>query len=115
MAGWSGKFTRRVVTRSSPFPFRGRLSQAAGRALARRSFKPGSDWTESMKFIVVAGARPNFIKIASVLDAFQTRNAASHGHQVLLVHTGQHYDRQMSENFFADLQIPPPDINLGVG
>lgn len=64
-----------------------------------------------MKYILVAGARPNFMKIAPLLEAFRAR-----GHQdVLLVHTGQHYDAKMSDDFFTDLQIPQPDINLGVG
>src|ERR1019366_6250451 len=64
-----------------------------------------------MIFILVAGARPNFMKIAPILEAFRAR-----GHEdVLLVHTGQHYDAKMSHDFFTDLQIPQPDINLGVG
>src|ERR1039457_168599 len=64
-----------------------------------------------MKYILVAGARPNFMKIAPILEAFRAR-----GHKdVLLVHTGQHYDARMSDDFFTDLQIPQPDINLGVG
>src|ERR1035437_9622883 len=64
-----------------------------------------------MKFILVAGDRPNCMKIAPILEAFRAR-----GHQdVLLVHTGQHYDAKMSDDFFTDLQIPKPDINLGVG
>jgi UDP-N-acetylglucosamine 2-epimerase (non-hydrolysing) len=64
-----------------------------------------------MKYILVAGARPNFMKIAPILAAFRAR-----GHRdVLLVHTGQHYDAKMSDEFFTDLQIPKPDINLGVG
>jgi UDP-N-acetylglucosamine 2-epimerase (non-hydrolysing) len=64
-----------------------------------------------MRYMLVAGARPNFMKIAPILEAFRERQ-----HQdVLLVHTGQHYDRRMSDDFFADLQIPEPDVNLGVG
>jgi UDP-N-acetylglucosamine 2-epimerase (non-hydrolysing) len=64
-----------------------------------------------MRYILVAGARPNFMKIAPILEAFRAR-----GHQdILLVHTGQHYDARMSDDFFTDLQIPKPDINLGVG
>ena len=65
-----------------------------------------------MKFLLVAGARPNFMKIAPIMDAFRP-----HGdrHQVFLVHTGQHYNRNMSDDFFRDLGIPEPDINLEVG
>jgi len=65
-----------------------------------------------MKFLLVAGARPNFMKIAPILDAFRPHLDL---HQVILVHTGQHYDGRMSADFFRDLGIPEPDINLGVG
>ena len=59
----------------------------------------------------VVGARPNFIKAAPVLRALDARK----GFRSILVHTGQHYDAQMSASFFDDLKIPPPDVNLGVG
>jgi UDP-N-acetylglucosamine 2-epimerase (non-hydrolysing) len=62
------------------------------------------------KYLCVAGARPNFMKIAPILDAFRET-----GHHPLLLHTGQHYDRRMSQEFFSDLGIPEPDINLGIG
>jgi UDP-N-acetylglucosamine 2-epimerase (non-hydrolysing) len=68
-----------------------------------------------MKFILVAGARPNFMKIAPILEAFRSRQPHTPGLEVLLVHTGQHYDQKMSDDFFTDLRIPQPDINLGVG
>ncbi|HEY7427593.1 MAG TPA: UDP-N-acetylglucosamine 2-epimerase (non-hydrolyzing), partial [Gemmataceae bacterium] len=58
----------------------------------------------------VVGARPNFIKIAPIMAAY-----AGTSIQPMLVHTGQHYDRQMSELFFEELGIPPPDMNLGIG
>jgi UDP-N-acetylglucosamine 2-epimerase (non-hydrolysing) len=64
-----------------------------------------------MKYILVAGARPNFMKVAPIMEAFRVRQQK----QVLLVHTGQHYDEKMSDNFFADLHIPRPNLNLGVG
>ena len=64
-----------------------------------------------MKIILVAGARPNFMKIAPLMEAFGTRENV----QPLLVHTGQHYDEKMSDLFFRDLGIPEPDVNLGVG
>jgi UDP-N-acetylglucosamine 2-epimerase (non-hydrolysing) len=68
-----------------------------------------------MKFIVVAGARPNFMKIAPIMDAFARRTTVVHAFEVRLVHTGQHYDRAMSDSFFEDLEIPEPDIHLGAG
>jgi UDP-N-acetylglucosamine 2-epimerase (non-hydrolysing) len=68
-----------------------------------------------MKYLLVAGARPNFMKIAPLMDAFTRRKTAGDDLSVLLVHTGQHYDRKMSDDFFADLGIPEPDINLAVG
>jgi UDP-N-acetylglucosamine 2-epimerase (non-hydrolysing) len=68
-----------------------------------------------MKIIVVAGARPNFMKIAPLMEAFRCRQPERPDLQVILVHTGQHYDEKMSDSFFQDLQIPVPDINLGVG
>jgi len=64
-----------------------------------------------MKIIHVAGARPNFIKIASILRA--GRKAPDI--ESLLVHTGQHYTENMSKTFFEELDIPTPDINLEVG
>ena len=63
-----------------------------------------------MKLVTVVGARPQFIKAAPVCHAL--RDA---GHQEILVHTGQHYDRQMSDVFFEELGIPEPTVNLGVG
>ena len=63
-----------------------------------------------MKALVVAGARPNFMKVAPVLAALRAA-----GHQGVLVHTGQHYDASMSDSFFRDLGIPDPDYHLGVG
>jgi len=59
----------------------------------------------------VAGARPNFMKIAPLMAAFGERPEIT----PLLVHTGQHYDRVMSDLFFRELGIPEPDLNLGVG
>jgi len=65
-----------------------------------------------MKLLCVVGVRPNFIKVAPLLAAAR---AHRHPFEVSLVHTGQHYDKRMSGAFFADLGIPPPDIDLGVG
>lgn len=64
-----------------------------------------------MLFLLVAGARPNFMKIAPLMEAFRKRNHKD----VLLVHTGQHYDRNMSGDFFTELGLPEPDLNLGAG
>ncbi|HEV8700763.1 MAG TPA: UDP-N-acetylglucosamine 2-epimerase (non-hydrolyzing) [Candidatus Polarisedimenticolia bacterium] len=61
--------------------------------------------------MLVAGARPNFMKVAPLLRAFRARPDRF---DPRLVHTGQHYDEQMSDVFFEDLEIPPPDIHLGV-
>jgi len=64
-----------------------------------------------MTIILVAGARPNFIKIAPLMASLGSRG----GLRPFLVHTGQHYDERMSELFFRQLGIPRPDVNLGVG
>ena len=64
------------------------------------------------KVINVAGARPNFMKIAPIVAAMKRRLSEF---QPLLVHTGQHYDANMSDAFFRDLDLPQPDIYLGVG
>ena len=64
-----------------------------------------------IKIICVCGARPNFIKIAPLVRAFEAHG----GFHTLLVHTGQHYDENMSKLFFDDLNIPRPDVNLEVG
>jgi UDP-N-acetylglucosamine 2-epimerase (non-hydrolysing) len=63
-----------------------------------------------MKIICVAGARPNYMKIKPVMDALEQRGA-----EVVLVHTGQHYDEAMNDVFFRDLGIRPPDRFLGAG
>jgi UDP-N-acetylglucosamine 2-epimerase (non-hydrolysing) len=64
-----------------------------------------------MRVLCVVGARPNFVKIAAFLLEARKHPAV----QVHLVHTGQHYDVEMSDSFFRDLQIPRPHANLGVG
>lgn len=72
-----------------------------------------------MKLMLVAGARPNFMKIASIIDAINKHNDAIYDLKFkihhLLVHTGQHYDDSMSDAFFRDLYLPKPDIYLEVG
>jgi UDP-N-acetylglucosamine 2-epimerase (non-hydrolysing) len=65
----------------------------------------------SYKIVAVVGARPNYMKVAPIWRAFE-----SLGHVTkLLVHTGQHYDENMSKIFFEDLTLPKPDVYLGVG
>ena len=68
-----------------------------------------------MKITIVAGARPNFMKIAPIIRA--AKKCKSNGKNVAyrLVHTGQHYDKKMSGDFFEQLEIPEPDINLEAG
>ena len=64
---------------------------------------------------VIAGARPNFMKIAPILHAIQQRQAQGSTLRYRLVHTGQHYDARMSGDFFTQLGIPEPNVNLEVG
>ena len=68
-----------------------------------------------MKLTIIAGARPNFIKIAPLIKAVKKAQSDGKNISYRLVHTGQHYDRNMSESFFEELNIPAPDVNLGVG
>jgi len=72
-----------------------------------------------MKIVTIVGARPQFVKAAAVSRAVQTYNQSISGNQTtileLLVHTGQHYDRDMSDIFFEELGIPEPAYNLGIG
>lgn len=65
-----------------------------------------------MKLDIIAGARPNFMKIAPIIEALEK---VSDKIQYRLVHTGQHYDKKMSGNFFEQLGIPEPHVNLEVG
>ena len=71
--------------------------------------------THSPLVDVIAGARPNFMKIAPILHAIQARQAQGSKLRYRLVHTGQHYDARMSGDFFTQLGIPLPDVNLEVG
>lgn len=64
---------------------------------------------------IIAGARPNFMKIAPIIHAIQARQRIGAGFGYRLVHTGQHYDSRMSGDFFLQLGIPEPDVNLEVG
>ncbi|MGE3341958.1 MAG: non-hydrolyzing UDP-N-acetylglucosamine 2-epimerase [Vicinamibacterales bacterium] len=64
---------------------------------------------------IIAGARPNFVKIAPIIAAVRAAEDTGGRLRFRLVHTGQHYDRAMSGEFFEQLGIPEPDVNLGVG
>ncbi len=67
------------------------------------------------KITIIAGARPNFMKIAPIVHAIQVAQVAGHDLHFRLVHTGQHYDDKMSGSFFEQLGIPMPDANLEAG
>lgn len=67
------------------------------------------------KFTLVAGARPNFMKIAPLIHQMQKMKKEEKSLEFRLVHTGQHYDKKMSGDFFDQLNIPEPDANLGGG
>lgn len=74
---------------------------------------PAAAWPGDLGPVVcVVGARPNFMKMAPILRAFAAHRPAI---PTLLVHTGQHYDRDMSDKLFEDLRLPYPDVNLEVG
>ena len=74
---------------------------------------PSNAWpTDLGPVICVVGARPNFMKMAPILRAFASHTPAI---PTLLLHTGQHYDRDMNDKLFEDLRLPKPDINLEVG
>jgi len=64
---------------------------------------------------IIAGARPNFMKVAPIIKALRKNQKRGGRLQYRLVHTGQHYDTRMSGDFFRELEIPEPDVNLEVG
>lgn len=64
---------------------------------------------------LIAGARPNFMKIAPIIKAINDRESKEHIISFRLVHTGQHFDKNMSDSFFEELGLPEPDVNLGAG
>ncbi len=95
----------------------------------RRTDVPTYRRTDKMKLLLIAGARPNFMKIAPLIRAIERHNVRCAGSTHLkseicdlkspisysLVHTGQHYDEKMSDVFFRELAMPAPDVNLEVG
>ena len=70
-----------------------------------------------IKILSVVGARPNFMKIAAICEAIREYNTTNNSLSIdhILVHTGQHYDANMSDMFFNDLELPTPNLFLGVG
>lgn len=64
---------------------------------------------------IIAGARPNFMKIAPIIEAMEKAKEGGGSLDYRLIHTGQHYDKNMSESFFEQLGIPKPHVNFGVG
>src|SRR5580765_3963921 len=77
------------------------------------------EMSRKIKLLIIAGARPNFMKVAPLIKSVRTygTNGKQNGatFEYKLVHTGQHYDEKMSGIFFGELGIPAPDINLEVG
>ena len=71
-----------------------------------------SNTTKKIRIMSVVGARPNFMKIAPFIHALQKQ---ADRFESFLVHTGQHYDAAMSQSFFESLDIPEPDVDLGIG
>lgn len=68
-----------------------------------------------MKLIIIAGARPNFMKIAPIVHAIEKAKSEGKNIDYRLIHTGQHYDQKMSGDFFEQLEIPEPHANLEAG
>lgn len=68
-----------------------------------------------MLITIIAGARPNFMKIAPIVHQINKKKREGYSIEFRLVHTGQHYDKKLSGTFFKELNIPEPNINLGVG
>ena len=68
-----------------------------------------------MKITLIAGARPNFMKIAPIIREIENAKNSGKNIDFRLVHTGQHYDKAMSGNFFEQLNIPEPHVNLECG
>lgn len=87
---------------------------AVGKAVAKRPSVSmpfhGRRGDHPVRTAVVAGARPNFVKVAPLI-----RELTDRGHRPAFLHTGQHYDSAMSESLFADLELRAPDANFGVG
>ncbi len=95
----------------APSPKRAtRRRGAAGRPSRQR--QPAAPPRRPLRLLLIAGARPNFMKVAPLIREFRSRPEVF---DARLVHTGQHYDELMSDVFFDELEIPKPDIHLGAG
>ena len=70
---------------------------------------------KTMQVTIIAGARPNFMKVAPIIHAIQKAQGEEKDISYRSVHTGQHYDKNMSDTFFEELEIPQLDVNLGCG
>ncbi len=86
-------------------------SGAAGGVSSRSPGEPGDP--DRLRILTIVGTRPNFVKVASLMEAYRSKGAGVI--DPVLVHTGQHYDDAMSDNFFRDLDLSRPDVNLNVG
>src|SRR6266404_5953265 len=86
--------------------------EQASSLLMRRRKLTACATLNMLKIINVVGARPNFMKVAPLVEAMKRQSAQF---APLVVHTGQHYDSLMSDLFFRDLDLPTPDVHLGVG
>ncbi|WP_207536140.1 non-hydrolyzing UDP-N-acetylglucosamine 2-epimerase [Desertivirga arenae] len=71
--------------------------------------------TKGLSITIIAGARPNFMKVAPIIHAIKEAGKQGAAINYRLVHTGQHYDSKMSDTFFQELNIPHPDAHLGAG
>ncbi|WP_207423851.1 non-hydrolyzing UDP-N-acetylglucosamine 2-epimerase [Desertivirga brevis] len=71
--------------------------------------------TKGLNITIIAGARPNFMKVAPIIHAIKKAGQEGAAISYRLVHTGQHYDSKMSDTFFQELNIPHPDAHLGAG
>lgn len=78
-------------------------------------FHNGRKGVDQMYIDLIAGARPNFMKIAPIIYAINQEKKNGSDIDFRLIHTGQHYDKNMSGSFFEQLGIPEPDVNLGAG
>ena len=95
-----------------------RASAVIGGSTGSFYYFPGGSEQTAMKsplIDIIAGARPNFMKIAPIIRAIESRQQQGSALRYRLVHTGQHYDPKMSGDFFTQLGIPEPDVNLEVG